>query len=35
MLERKNRRIRDVLVVIMVNDQGIVVVFAHVLGGKR
>ena len=35
MLERKDRRISDVMVVIMVNGQGSVVVFAVVLRGKR
>ena len=35
MLERKDRRISNVMVVIMVNGQGSVVVFAVVLRGKR
>ena len=35
MLERKDRRISNVMVVIMVNGQGNVVVFAVVLQGKR
>ena len=35
MLERKDRWISDVMVVIMVNDEGSVVVFAVVLRGKR
>ena len=35
LLERKDRGISNVMVVIMVNDQGSVVVFAVVLRGKR
>ena len=34
MLERKDRLISDVMVVIMVNDEGSFVVFAVVLRGK-
>ena len=35
MLERKDKGVSDVMVVIMVNDQGSVVVVAVVLQGKR